>query len=173
MSVGATNVVLGYFKNLCHTFNVIYVIILPTVRPTDYMFKLYKSLGKEKWEIYANVVRKIYSDVGGLEETDMGLRDIKRYIKAMRTGFYDPLENMNFEKENIKDKNIKENANGQDNILEIKTENIQKDNVNFFEEKNIEEDKEKENIIDIKEKDKENGREIEESKNEKEELLDN
>ena len=173
LSVGATNVVLGYFKNLCHTFNVIYVIILPTVRPTDYMFKLYKSLGKEKWEIYANVVRKIYSDVGGLEETDMGLRDIKRYIKAMRTGFYDPLENMNFEKENIKDKNIKENANGQDNILEIKTENIQKDNVNFFEEKNIEEDKEKENIIDIKEKDKENGREIEESKNEKEELLDN
>ena len=175
LSVGATNVVLGYSKNLCHTFNVIYVAILPTVRPTDYMFEHYKNLGKEKWEIYANVIRKIYSDVGGLQEIDMGLRDIKRYIKAMRTGFYDPSENMNYEKEKENDKINKENDNDKDNILEIKAKKIQEKYVNTVKEKNNEEDKikEKDNINEIKEKYKENGREGEENKNEKEELLDN
>ena len=168
LSVGATNVILGYLKNLCHTFNIIYVAILPTVRPTDYMFEYYKNLGKEKWEIYANVVRKIYSETGELQETDMGLRDIKRYIKAMRTGFYDPNENMNYENENEKDKN----DNDKDNILEIKTKKIQANNANNFEEKKNKE-KEKDIIIEIKEKDKENGRESEENKNEKQELLDN
>ena len=48
-----------------------------------------------------NVVRKIYSEVGGLEEVDMGLRDIDRYIKAMKTGFYDPNENMDYENKKI------------------------------------------------------------------------
>ena len=56
------------------------------------MFENYKHL--EKWEIYMNVARKIYSEVGGLEEAVMGFRDIRRYIKAMRTGFYDPNENI-------------------------------------------------------------------------------
>ena len=65
------------------------------------MFENYKYLGKEKWEIYMNVVRKIYSEVGGLEEVDMGFRDINRYIKAMRTGFYDPNESMDYESEKI------------------------------------------------------------------------
>ena len=99
LSVGASNVVLAYLKNLCHFFNTLYVAILPIIRPTNYMFENYKNLGKEKWEIYMNVVRKIYSEVGGLEEADMGLRDINRYIKAMRTGFYDPEENMDYESE--------------------------------------------------------------------------
>ena len=97
LSVGASNVVLAYMKNLCHFFSTLYVAMLPTIRPTDYMFDNYKHLGKEKWEIYMNVVRKIFSEVGGLEEADMGFRDLNRYIKAMRTGFYDPNENMDYE----------------------------------------------------------------------------
>ena len=101
LSVGASNVVLAYVKNLCHFFNTLYVAILPTIRPTKYMFENYKHLGKEKWEIYMNVVRKIYSEVGGLEEVDMGLRDINRYIKAMTTGFYDPNENIDFESQKM------------------------------------------------------------------------
>ena len=155
LSVGATNVILGYFKNLCHTFNIIYVTILPIIRPTYYMFEHYKNLGKEKWEIYANVVRKIYCEIGKLQETPMGLRDIKRYIKAMTTGFYDPNEIMNYEKENEKDKNNTEYDNDKDNILEIKTENVQENNENFVEKKNKEENKKKkDNIKKIKEKNK-------------------
>ena len=105
LSVGASNVVLAYLKNLCHFLSTLYVAILPTIRPTDYMFEKYKHLGKEKWEIYMNVIRKIYSEVGGLKEVDMGFRDINRYIKVMRTGFYDPNENMDYESEKT-DNNI-------------------------------------------------------------------
>ena len=47
------------------------------------MYENNKDLGKEKWEIYMNVVRKIYSEVGGLKECDMGLRDINRYINLL------------------------------------------------------------------------------------------
>ena len=153
LSVGASNVVLHYVKNLCHFVNTLYLVILPTIRPTDYMFHNYKHLGKEKWEIYANVVRKIYSEVGGLEEINMGLRDLKRYIKVMRTGFYDPNENMNYEK----DKDKEENENNQkDDILEINTGKIG-ENTN----KEIDNDEEKEKVdsIEIKEE-KENKGEI-------------
>ena len=100
LSVGASNVVLHYVKNLCHFINTIDYTILPTVRPVDYLFEHNQHLGKEKWQIYANVVRKIYSEVGGLVEVDMGMRDLNRYIKAMRTGFYDPFENMDYEHTN-------------------------------------------------------------------------
>ncbi len=170
LSVGASNVVLHYSKNLCHFVNTLYVAILPTIRPTDYMFENYKHLGKEKWQIFANVVRKIYSEVGGLEEVNMGLRDLKRYIKVMRTGFYDPNENMNYEKDSEKDNKEIGNEN-KDNILEINTgkieENNNKGNDNKEDKKINEEKCEEIEIKDkkekIKEKDnKENISEVEE-----------
>ena len=85
------------------------------------MFENYKYLGSEKWEIYMNVVRKIYSELGNLEECEMGFRDLKRYIKAMRTGFYDPYENINFD-ERIKNKEI--NMSNCE-ILEISTKKFE------------------------------------------------
>lgn len=141
LSVGASNVILAYFKNYCHFINAIYVAILPTIRPTDYMFEKYKDKGKEKWEIYSYVVRKIYSEIGKLEEIDMGFRDLKRYIKAMVTGFYDPNENMNYENEkegeiitdinNINDSTleININQNHQNNIFDDKTKDEEKDQI--------------------------------------------
>ena len=150
ISVGASNVILHYAKNLCHFYNYIYVAILPTIRPTDFMFENYKHLGKEKWEIYANIVRKIYAEVGGIEETDMGLRDLKRYIKAMRTGIYDPEENIDYEKEK---ENMKFNEDNKtkENFLEINKNEILEKNDNNI--NNVDENKneEKENIIEIKE----------------------
>lgn len=148
LSVGASNVILAYVKNLCHFFNTLYVAVLPTIRPTDYMFENYKHLGKEKWEIYMNVVRKIYSEVGGLEETDMGLRDLNRYIKAMRTGFYDPNQNMDFENE----KNDKNN-NINNEVLEINTKKIEEE-IDITEDKS--KDEEKEEKIEVKENEKVN-----------------
>ena len=125
------------------------------------MFENYKHLGKEKWEIYANIVRKIYAEVGGIEEIDMGLRDMKRYIKAMRTGIYDPEENIDYEKgkENVK---FNEDNKIEENILEInKNEILKKEEVinNVDENKN----EEKENIIEIKE-----NKEFKEERKEKE-----
>ena len=165
LSVGASNVILAYFKNLCHSINTIYVAILPTIRATDYMFEHYKSFGKEKWEIYSKVIRKIYSEIGGLEETDMGYRDLARYIRAMRTGFYDPNENMNFEKED-KSTDINDNSE-KDDLLEINTKikenNIDnkedmKDNDNDTEKYEVKEDNNEDNKVD-------NNEDIKEDKN--------
>ena len=166
LSVGASNVVLAYVKNLCHFVNTLYVAQLPTIRPTEFMYENYKHLGKEKWEIYMNVVRKIYSEVGGLVECDMGLRDLNRYIKAMRTGFYDPNENMDFE--SLKKKS--EDNSSSSEVLEIKTDKLEKLDEKLQEKKEEEkEDKEdKEEKIDVKENEKDdindgNKKEIEET----------
>ena len=110
LSVGASNHNLHFAKNLCHFANILYYSHLPTIRPTEYMFEKYNNLGTKKFEIYANVVQKIYSEIGGLEESNMGFRDMKRYIKAMKTGIYD--ENDLYESQN-------ENNNKKDEVLEF------------------------------------------------------
>ncbi len=145
LSVGASNVVLAYFKNSCHFFNTLYVAILPTIRPTDYMFENYQHFGKEKWEIYMNVVRKIYSEVGGMEEADMGFRDLNRYIKAMRTGFYDPNENMDYENEKTDINSYNMNIGGVELTVKRKYDKIE-------DAKEEKEEQKKQDDIDVKEK---------------------
>ena len=154
LSVGASNVVLHYVKNLCHFINTIDYTILPTVRPVDYIFEHNQHLGKEKWQIFANTVRKIYSEIGGLIEVNMGMRDLNRYIKAMRTGFYDPFEDMDYEHKNknkdndniIRDSISEENFGPRINT--ISSEN--KDIIDIREKEEKEEKEEKGNEIDEK-----------------------
>ena len=90
LSIGAGSAVLSYIKNFCHFIETLYIIEMPIIRPTKFMFEKYKNLGKEKWEIYAEVVRKIYSEIGGLEESSFGLRDEKKYNIALKYGIYNP-----------------------------------------------------------------------------------
>ena len=165
LSVGASNVVLHYVKNLCHFINTIDYTILPVIRPVDYIFEHNTHLGKEKWEIFANTVRKIYSEVGGLIEVDMGMRDLNRYIKAMRTGFYDPNEDLDFEHKNESSES-EINTKSEDNIIEIKEKEFE-DRDNKDEEKK----EEKGELIDEgkeEKKDEENEENKEEKKEEKE-----
>ena len=61
---------------------------LPVIKPTDYMFEKYKDLGKDKWEIYAKVVNKIYSEIGGFKETDIRFRDRVLYYQIAENGYY-------------------------------------------------------------------------------------
>ena len=61
---------------------------LPIIKPTDYMFETYKDYGREKWEIYANVVNKIYSEIGGFKQTDIKFRDRIHYYKIAENGYY-------------------------------------------------------------------------------------
>ena len=63
---------------------------MPIIKPTEFMYKNYSHFGKEKWEIYAEVVRKIYSEIGNLEESNLGLRDDKKYNIALKKRIYDP-----------------------------------------------------------------------------------
>lgn len=111
LSVGASNHYLHFAKNLCHSFNILYYSCLPIIRPTEYMFENYNNLGTKKFEIYAKVVQKIYSEIGGLEESNLGSRDIKRYVKAIKTGIYD---------ENYLNNNKNENNNNKkDEVLDL------------------------------------------------------
>ena len=84
---------------------------------------------------------KIYSEVGGLKECDMGLRDINRYIKAMRTGYYEPEEDMDYESQ----------KNNNDEILEVKAKEsderklTKEQKEEKLELKNIQDEKEEDN----------------------------
>lgn len=62
---------------------------MPVIRPTKFMFENYSHLGKEKWEIFAEVTRKIYCEIGGLKESNLGYRDEHLYSLAIKTGKYD------------------------------------------------------------------------------------
>ena len=53
----------------------------------------------------------------------MGMRDLNRYIKAMRTGFYDPFEDIDYEHKN-KDNEISVNGNEINKNSEIGEEKI-------------------------------------------------
>ena len=79
LSVGASNVVLHYVKNLCHFINTIDYTILPVIRPVDYIFEHNTHLGKEKWEIFANVSREIMCELGGFQKSEFGIKDSFRY----------------------------------------------------------------------------------------------
>ena len=90
LSIGAGAAVLSYIKNFCHSIETLYIIEMPIIRPTEFMFKNYSHLGKEKWEVFAEVTRKIYSEIGNLEESSCGLRDEKKYNIALKYGIYNP-----------------------------------------------------------------------------------
>ena len=90
LSIGAGSAVLSYIKNFCHSIETLYLIEMPIIRPTEFMFKNYSHLGKEKWEVFAGVTRKIYSEIGQLEESTFGLRDEKKYNIALKYGIYNP-----------------------------------------------------------------------------------
>ena len=176
LSVGASNVVLHYFKNLCHFVNTIDYTILPTIRPVDYIFKNNKNLGKEKWQIFANTVRKIYAEVGELIEVNMGMRDLNRYIKAMRTGFYDPFEDTDYEHSqsdnanstDSEEKKGKKNNTQSEEKAEKKLKKKKKEKKNYLIDTSKEkEEEEKEDLEDEEEEDKEEEEnELEEDKGE-------
>ena len=52
------------------------------------MFEKYKMKGKEKWEIFANVVHKIYLEIGGFKETDIRFRDRVLFYQIAEDGYY-------------------------------------------------------------------------------------
>ena len=88
LAVGSSDIVLNFFRSLCYFSHKLYYVELPVIRPSPYMFKHYAYLGEEKWEVYSEVVRKIYCEIGGFEPSDKNLRDSKYYNKIMAKGVY-------------------------------------------------------------------------------------
>ena len=56
---------------------------LPTIEPTDYMYENYKSFGKEKWQIYMEVTKRIMSEASGLEISEGSFDEKLNYISAI------------------------------------------------------------------------------------------
>ena len=66
-----------------------YLCELPVIKPTEYMFQNYSDLGNEKWEIFAEVTRKIMCEIGGLNPSNRTFRDLKYYEKSLYKGKYE------------------------------------------------------------------------------------
>lgn len=84
LSVGAYGILLHLIRFFGYLYHNISLTELPIIRPTEYMFEKWKNLGSEKWEIYAEVVRNIYCEIGGLEKSDMTLRDSYTYDNVLQ-----------------------------------------------------------------------------------------
>ena len=83
LAVGVGSVAYHYLRSLCYFRHYMYYVDLPVIKPTDFMWENYKHFGNEKWEIYAEVTRKIMCEVSGLQESDKNFRDSQRYEKAL------------------------------------------------------------------------------------------
>ena len=89
VAIGVGSAVLNYFRSLCYFGSTINLCELPVIKPTEYMFEKYASLGDEKWEIFAEVSRKIMCEIGGLTPSDKTFRDSKRYENSLCKGVYE------------------------------------------------------------------------------------
>ncbi len=83
-----TNLFFHVMRSFCYLKNKITYNILPIIRPTKYMYENYKQLGKDEREIYENVVKKMYLDLGKFQESNLGHRDKDIFYEALENGNY-------------------------------------------------------------------------------------
>ena len=91
IGVGSTG--WNYWRSLCYFGCKVNLYELPVIKPTEYMFEKYAHLGDEKWEIFAEVTRKIMCEIGGLTPSDKSYRNSKKYEDSLRKGEYEEEEN--------------------------------------------------------------------------------
>jgi 1-acyl-sn-glycerol-3-phosphate acyltransferase len=89
VAIGVGSAVMNYFRSLCYFGCKINLCELPVIKPTEYMFEKYGHLGEEKWEVFAEVTRKIMCEIGGLKPSDKTFRDSKRYENSLIKGIYE------------------------------------------------------------------------------------
>ena len=89
VAIGVGSAIMNYFRSLCYFGCKINLCELPVIKPTEYMFEKYGHLGEEKWEVFAEVTRKIMCEIGGLTPSDKTFRDSKRYENALIKGVYE------------------------------------------------------------------------------------
>ena len=88
VAIGVGSAGFNYFRSLCYFGCDIYMYDLPVIKPTDYMWKNYSNLGSDKWEIYAEVTRKIMCEISGLKPSNRNFRDSKYYENSLIKGVY-------------------------------------------------------------------------------------
>jgi lysophosphatidylcholine acyltransferase/lyso-PAF acetyltransferase len=83
INVGSAKLVDHIIMSLCYLYHDIEVYKLPIIKPTSYMYENYNHYGQDKWEIYAEVVRDIYCEIGGFEKSEKTFRDTLDYVSTM------------------------------------------------------------------------------------------
>ena len=88
LGCGTTDVMTNFLRSLAELYFRIEYIELPILTPNEYMFKNFENLGKEKWEIFAEVTREIMATLGGLKISNFGVRDNFRYYSCLKEKTY-------------------------------------------------------------------------------------
>ena len=68
--------------------NTLYYCELPIIKPTQFMYDNFSHFGKENWDIYANVVKNMYAEMGNFKMSNLGHRDKDIYYEALESGIY-------------------------------------------------------------------------------------
>ena len=89
VAIGVSSTAFNYFRSLCYFGCKMYLCELPVIKPTEYMWQNYSHLGSEKWEIFAEVTRKIMCEIGRLKPSNRTFRDSKNYENSLYKGTYD------------------------------------------------------------------------------------
>lgn len=87
MAEGITPILWNAVNIVCSLYHVVEVIELPVIYQTEYMYKNYQNLypnhQKSKSEIFADVIKKIWCEVGGFENSDKEYKDFLEYLSAV------------------------------------------------------------------------------------------
>ena len=83
-----TNLFFHVMRSFTCLKNKMYFCELPIIEPTNYMYENYGHFGKEKWEIYANVVKNMYAELGKFKMSELGHRDKDFYYEVLESGVY-------------------------------------------------------------------------------------
>ena len=84
LACGSSDVGCNYLMSLSKLYNKVEYFELPIITPNDYMYNNFGHLGKEKWEIFANVSREIMCELGGFQKSEFGLKDSFRYCSCIQ-----------------------------------------------------------------------------------------
>lgn len=87
VAIGVGSAGFNYYRSLCYFGCKMNLYDLPVIKPTNYMWENYSDLGKEKWEIFAEVTRKIMCEISGLKPSNKTFRDSKYYENCLRKGY--------------------------------------------------------------------------------------
>jgi hypothetical protein len=79
LGVGVHGLALHLMRCLVYLWHSYEIQQLPILSPNEYMFKNFYTDKTEKWEVFAEVVRDVYSEIGGFQKTDSTLKDILEY----------------------------------------------------------------------------------------------
>lgn len=85
---GIVHTFIQMLVDLSRIYNIFQFIELPVIYPTSFMYENYKALHPEitnDAEIYAEVIREIWCEVGQMEKSEKNFNDYSDYISLVRS----------------------------------------------------------------------------------------